>query len=105
MPGPAVLEQKILVTAAAILVHAFHVIVVSWLQAGLEHYEVLDVMAVEQALATLMRRCAALPEQAPPPGDSAKAAPKSSPSEPIIPADMKLPRCAQKAGWTLKHPL
>ncbi|CAK0786707.1 hypothetical protein CVIRNUC_009921 [Coccomyxa viridis] len=69
--------------------------------AGLEHYEVLDIMAVEQALAALMRRCAALPEQAPPSGDSddipIKAAPKiGSPSEPIIPADMKLPRCAQK---------
>ena len=66
-------------------------------------------MAVEQALAALMRRCAALPEQAPPSGDSddipIKAAPKiGSPSEPIIPADMKLPRCAQKASWALKHP-
>ena len=77
----------------------------SCLQAGLEHYEVLDVMTVEQALAALMRRCAALPEQAPPSGDSAKAAPKSSPSEPIIPADMKLPRCAQKACRILKHSL
>ena len=67
-------------------------------------------MAVEQALAALMRRCAALPEQAPPSGDSddipMKAVPKTgSPSEPIIPADMKLPRCAQKASWTLEHSL
>ena len=64
----------------------------------------LDVLAVEQALAALMRRCASLPEQAPPScdsdGDATKAAPKSEkPSEPIIPADMKLPRCARKASW------
>ena len=66
-----------------------HAVADPYPQAGLEHYEVLDVMAVEQALAALMRRCAALPEQAPPSGDSddipMKAAPKiGSPSEPII---------------------
>ena len=87
-----------------VLRHSPHAVVDPCLQAGLEHYETLDVMAVEQALALLMRRCASLPEQAPPPEDSTKAAPKSgSPSEPIITADMKLPRCARKASRTLEH--
>lgn len=69
-------------------------------QAGLEHYEVLQVAAVEEALATLMRRCAALPEKAPPGdvADGAKSGAPRQPSEPIIPKDMKLPRFARKAS-------
>ena len=69
-------------------------------QAGLEHYEVLQVAAVEEALATLMRRCAALPEKAPPSdmADGANTAGPRQPSERIIPEDMKLPRFARKAS-------
>ena len=105
----ALFSRRVSCHGSQVLRHFPDAIADPYPQAGLEHYEVLDVMAVEQALAELMRRCAALPEQAPPSGDSddipIKAAPKiGSPSEPIIPADMKLPRCAQKASWALKHP-
>ena len=57
------------------------------MQAALEHYEVLQVAAVEEALAALMRRCAALPEKALP-GDAAEGAKSGAagqPSEAIIP--------------------
>ena len=69
-------------------------------QAGLEHYEILQVAAVEEALAALMRRCAALPEKALPgeAAEGAKSGASGQPSEPIIPRDMKLPRFARKAS-------
>ena len=98
------LSRRVSRHGCKVLRHPFHVMAGASLQAGLEHYEVLDVMAVEQALALLMRRCASLPEQAPPSEDSAKAAAKcGNPSERVITAEMslKLPRCARKASWTL----
>ena len=72
-------------------------------QAGLEHYDILQVAAVEEALATLIRRCAALPEEALP-GDAAEGAKSGAlrpPSERIIPKDMELPRFARKASNAL----
>ena len=73
------------------------------LQAGLEHYDILQVAAVEEALAALIRHCAALPEEALP-GKSAEEAKSGAPRPPsgrIIPKDMKLPRFARKASNTL----
>ena len=69
-------------------------------QAGLEHYEFVQVAAVEDVLATLMRRCAALPEKAPPSDapEGAKSGGPRQPSESILPKDMKLPRFMRKAS-------
>ena len=65
----------------------------------MEHYEILQVAAVEEALVLLMRRCAVLPEKTVP-GDAlgAKSSAAHEPSERIIPKDMKLPRFAKKAS-------
>lgn len=65
----------------------------------MEHYEILQVAAVEEALVSLMRRCAVLPEKAQP-GDAlgAKSSAAHEPSERIIPKDMKLPHFAKKAS-------
>ena len=65
----------------------------------MEHYEILQVAAVEEALVLLMRRCAVLPEKALS-GDALGAKPGAArePSERIIPKDMRLPRFAKKAS-------
>ncbi len=70
------------------------------LQAGLEHYDIVQVAAVEDALVTLMRRCATLPEKELPSDapEGAKSGGPRQPSERIIPKDMKLPRFARKAS-------